>query len=324
MVVRSSMPRAAAPDSAVFSRQAVRRPGGGGDADAFGLAERHGVIVQAESSEDILQIGMAVGAGFVGVSGAVDVAVIDSDTRAWIGDADINQFDAKTGASPDQGVFVGAANEARMFSFAGAIAGGFVGVGAAVNVGVLKNDVNAEIRNGAMVTAQDDVEVNALAIKDIDGFVVAGAGGFVGVAGAVSVWSVGTTLDANYSDDAGNNGTNSLEIVKAKFDPGAMDIGNESIDVGPKHGLVTGDQVIYRKGEGNTAIGGLTDGQAYFVRMDGNMPRSTTRMNMQRTRRIPMAWCCLRALALAAMTHYPDRRAGCGATRCARFRSGPG
>ena len=257
--------------SGTFDGTLYDDPAVAGDADAFGLAERHGVIVQAESSEDILQIGIAVGAGFVGVSGAVDVAVIDSDTRAWIGDADINQFDAKTGADPDQGVFVGAANEARMFSFAGAIAGGFVGVGAAVNVGVLKNDVNAEIRNGAMVTAQDDVEVNALAIKDIDGFVVAGAGGFVGVAGAVSVWSVGTTLDANYSDDAGNNGTNSLEIVKVKFNPGAVDIGNESIDVGrTKHGLVTGDQVIYRKGEGNTAIGGLTDGQAYFVRMDGN------------------------------------------------------
>src|SRR4029077_8920019 len=39
------------------------------------------------------------------------------------------------------------------------------------------------------------------------GFVISGAGGFVGVAGAVSVWSVGSTLERNYSD-TNSNGTN--------------------------------------------------------------------------------------------------------------------
>jgi len=256
----------------VFALTGALEDNGGipGDADDFADGERHGVIVEAQSSERLTQIGIAVGAGFVGVSGAVDVAVIDSDTRAWIGNADINQTDAKTIADSDQGVFVGAANEARVFSFAGAVAGGFVGVGAAVNVGVLKNDVNAEIRSGATVTAKGDIEANALAIKDIDGMVIAGAGGFVGVAGAVSVWSVGTTLEANYTDDSGNNETNSLEVIKVEFDPGDVNTGSDTIDVGADHGLVTGDQIIYRKGDGNTAINGLADGQTYFVRMNGN------------------------------------------------------
>src|SRR5690606_16642882 len=133
---------------------------------------------QSQSSEDILQIAIAAGFGFVGVSGAVSVGVIDSDTQAWIGNADINQTDANAGAASGQGVYVGASNEVRINAFTGAVGGGFVGVGGAVNVGVVKNDVNAQIRSGAAVTARNDVEVNALGIKEVDNYVISGAGGF--------------------------------------------------------------------------------------------------------------------------------------------------
>ena len=251
-----------------------------GDADGFATDERHGVIVQAQSSEKFTQVGIAVGAGFVGVAGAVDVAVIDSDTRAWIGNADINQTDALTIADSNQGVFVGATNEARAFSFAGAIGGGFVGVGAAVNVGVLKNDVNAEIRTGATVNAKGDVEVNALAIKDIDGMVIAGAGGFVGVAAAVSVWSIGSELKSDYTNSDGSASQDSLERkVGYGIDPSAANVDgtNERLYFGYNTALTTGDKVTYRKGstydagdeatKENTAIQGLNDGQSYYVRV---------------------------------------------------------
>ena len=186
---------------------------GGDAANGFNTGTRHGMMVQAQSSEEILHIGVAAGAGFVGVSGAVNVSVIDSDTQAYIGNADINQTGANAGANANQGVYVGASNEARVITFTGAVAGGFVGVGGAVNVGVLKNDINAKIRNGAVVTARNDVEVNAMGIKEIDGFVISGAGGFVGVAGAVSVWSIGSTLERDYSDADGNSG-NAMEREK--------------------------------------------------------------------------------------------------------------
>ena len=227
---------------------------GGDDADGFNTAGRNGVIVQAQSSEDIVQVAIAAGFGFVGVSGAAGVNIIDSDTQAYIGNADINQFDGKTGADSDQGVYVGAANEARAITVSGAIAGGFVGVGGAVAVGLMKNDVNAKIRSGAAVNAKNDVEVNALAIKDIDGFVISGAGGFVGVAGAVSVWSVGAAFEPNYSDtnsDGSKNRTsNSLEKDRVRFDSGSSNVDTtaNNIDVGDLRDLRTGEQVKYRKG----------------------------------------------------------------------------
>ena len=164
----------------------------------FDTATRHGVVVQAESSETIKHFSVAAGGGFVGVSGAIDVSVVGSDTLAWIGNADINQTGDNAGAASAQGVYVGAADKAEVTAFAGAISGGFVGAAGAVNVGVLKNNVNAQIRNGAVVTAKGDVQVNALGIKDIDSYTFSGAGGFVGGAGSVSVFSVGDSLSDSY------------------------------------------------------------------------------------------------------------------------------
>ncbi|PYR22394.1 MAG: hypothetical protein DMF94_04905 [Acidobacteria bacterium] len=61
-------------------------------------------------------------------------------------------------------------------------------------------------------------------------------------------------------------------ILQVAFDPSASSIVNasdETIDLGAKHGLHTGDKVIYHKGEGGTEFG-LTDNKAYFVNVDGN------------------------------------------------------
>src|SRR5262249_58854049 len=42
-------------------------------------------------------------------------------------------------------------------------------------------------------------------LKDLSGFDVSGAGGFVGVGGAVSVWSVGTQIQKSTKDDQNND-----------------------------------------------------------------------------------------------------------------------
>jgi len=99
---------------------------GGDAADDFTTGTVHGLIVEAVSREEVLHLVIAAGAGFVGVAGAVGVTVIDSDTNAWIGNADINQ-----GGTPDadQSVYVNAANEARLTTLIVGAAGGFVGVG---------------------------------------------------------------------------------------------------------------------------------------------------------------------------------------------------
>lgn len=173
-----------------------------GGGSGFGTTEAHGVIVQAQSSEDIFHLAVAGAGGFVGVSGAVAVTLIDSDTTAYIGEnAWINGTGGNAGADLDQSVFVGASNDIKVTTFAVGAAGGFVGV----DVGSIKNDTSAKILSGAKVTAEKDVEVNALGIKELDGFTFSGAGGFVGLSAAVSVWSVGTTIEKNYSDSEGRS-----------------------------------------------------------------------------------------------------------------------
>ncbi|MEL6105485.1 MAG: right-handed parallel beta-helix repeat-containing protein, partial [Planctomycetota bacterium] len=177
-----------------------------GDGNGFNTASVRGLAVQADSGEDYKHLAIAAGVGFVGVAGGVSVTMIDSDTTALIdGGAMINQTGGNSGANSQQSVYVNAANEVRGFSFAGALAGGFVGVAGAVDVGSIKNDTLAQIGNGAVVTAENDVEVNALGIKDMQGFTFSGAGGAVALAAAISVWSVGETLDSNYSDNDGNS-----------------------------------------------------------------------------------------------------------------------
>ena len=51
--------------------------------------------------------------------------------------------------------------------------------------------------------ARQDVEVNGLSRKDVQTYALSAAGGFVGVAIAVSVWSVGTQTNSNYQDSGG-------------------------------------------------------------------------------------------------------------------------
>ena len=177
-----------------------------GDGDSFETTTAHGLVVQADTSEDILHIAAAAGAGFVGVAGGVAVTLIDSDTSAFIDEnADINQLNNNAGAENGQSVFVVAGNDVRAFSFAGSLAAGAGAVSGAVDVGRLKNDTSAEVRDGVQMAADENVEINALGIKDLQGYTFSFAPGLVALSGAVSVWSVGTPLEKDYSNDQGES-----------------------------------------------------------------------------------------------------------------------
>ncbi len=175
-----------------------------GDGNSFATSSQTGVLVQASSKEDVLHLAIAAAGGFVGVAGGVAVSLIDSDTIASIGDnTQINQ--SVVNPSSLQSVYVNAANEARITSFAGAIAGGAAAFGGAVEFGTLKNDTLAKVGDNADVYAANDVEVNALGIKDLDTYTFSGAGGVVGLTAAVSVWSIGVPLTKSYSDENGKS-----------------------------------------------------------------------------------------------------------------------
>ena len=177
----------------------------GDDADGFATSTAHGVIVQASSSEQIFHFAGAVGAGFVGVAGGVTVTLVDSNTSADIRDgAQINQTDTLN-ANGNQSVFVNAANEARIITFAGAAAGGAGAAAGGVDYGTLNNDTLAGIGKNANVNAKNDVEVNAIGIKELDALAFSAGVGAVGLAGTVSVWSIGVQLQKTYSDENGTS-----------------------------------------------------------------------------------------------------------------------
>ncbi|MFV0666095.1 MAG: hypothetical protein ACK5NS_20770, partial [Denitromonas sp.] len=155
-----------------------------------------GLMVEANSSEDLFSVAASGAGGFyAGVSGAVTVTSVDSDTTAVIGSgALINQ--GVTNGSATQDVNVSAKNHAKLDAYTGSLALGAVGAAGGVDVGTVKNDTTALIDNSAQVSAKRDVDVNALTSADIDSITVSAAGGLGAIAGGVSVYSVGSGLDA--------------------------------------------------------------------------------------------------------------------------------
>lgn len=176
----------------------------------FNTTTAHGVLVEANSSEDVFHLAIAAGGGFVGAAGAVSVDVLSAETKARIGNADINK-NGNTNPSGDQDVFVVAADRATVETYTLGLAGGFVGIGGSVDIGTLNNDTRAVIDNGADVHAADDINVNAVAYKELDTVTISAGGGFVGVAGSINVWSIGTTLNSSYENSEGDPPENSLD-----------------------------------------------------------------------------------------------------------------
>ncbi|MHB1242601.1 MAG: beta strand repeat-containing protein, partial [Gaiellaceae bacterium] len=163
----------------------------------------HGVSVRAESVEDVFGLAISAGAGYVGVAGAVSVEILTATTWASIGDGVL--VNLAPGAGADQDVSVAAISRTETFSLAGGLGAGFVGVGGAVDVGVLRTDTQAWIGDGSTVHAADDVAVTASAEKEILTIAVSVGAGFVGVSGSVSVWTIGATGSGAYDD--GTEGT---------------------------------------------------------------------------------------------------------------------
>ena len=163
----------------------------------------HGVIVQSQASEGILHIVAAGGGGFVGVSGAVGVTLIHTTTAASIGDTAIVNAD-QANASGVQDVYLNAADAVKTQTFIIGVGVGFVGISGAIDIGTLDANIDAEIGAHAQVKAKQNIEVNAVGLKDFRGFNASGAFGAVGVGGAVSVWSIGQDISAKTTDDKGN------------------------------------------------------------------------------------------------------------------------
>ena len=274
------------------------------DEGSFPTESLRGVAVQARSSEDLFGLGASIAGGvYVGVAGAVTVEVVDSDTLAHvIGGAEINQ-NTSADAHSQQSVNVSAVNELDVLSINGSAGGGGAGVGASVDVGVIRNDSTAVIGGiGTTVRAVDVVDVNALSRRELSGNTISAAAGAVGgLAGGISIYSVGGNFDGSYEAEADDGSTESSDALDGgddgnvvsmvedtvghvideftgqdgdeplEFGASAVNSSGDTINLGADHGLVTGDTVVYSAG-GGTSMGGLEDGRTYFLIVDENQP----------------------------------------------------
>ena len=114
--------------------------------NSFGkLGSFTGVAVQAASSENIFGITFSVAGGFVGVAVGVGVTLYDVTTQATVG----NGLTLTTNG----GVNVTAVDYAKTLTIGGGAAGGFVGVGGGVDIGVLKVNVLAQVGTGSITAS---------------------------------------------------------------------------------------------------------------------------------------------------------------------------
>jgi hypothetical protein len=152
-----------------------------------------GINVLANSNQSAFTLAVAGGGGlYVGIAGAVTLELVDSTVTAAIGDgAAINTINANAGAAATQDVVVTARDSTATLVIDGGVAGGLVGVAGAVDVGVFRNTAAASIGDGAVVNAKRHIAVSGLSNKAGSSTAVSAAGGIVGVAAGISIYSYG-------------------------------------------------------------------------------------------------------------------------------------
>jgi filamentous hemagglutinin family protein len=162
-----------------------------------------GVRVTADAKTNINQKAIAgAAAGSIGVAGSVAVNILNSETQAYIKDADVGSNVSKAGA-----VTVSANDNVEVDTTSGAVAIGLTaGVGASVAVNILKSRVTSSINN-AGVYSSSAVGVTANSKNNIDVTTVTGGGGFsAGISGAVVVNLVGSdVVDTTKGGDEAND-----------------------------------------------------------------------------------------------------------------------
>jgi filamentous hemagglutinin family protein len=150
------------------------------------------VAITARDDTEIVGVsGGGAGGGNVGVGAALDTAVVDKKVKAFVADDDDGADVASVKAAKEVRIDATSSDDivSVTMGFAG---GGSTGVGGAVSVGVVKNDVEAYIGKSASVDADGNVLVNAQ--DDVTAVLTAGAGAGGGTAGVGASLAVATLL----------------------------------------------------------------------------------------------------------------------------------
>ena len=156
------------------------------------------ISLDARNTEDLFNLSLqAAGGSYVGLAGATNVMNLTAITKAYTDTGvEINQKEGygKTG-SKDVSVTAGHEVKEMQNTVTAASGSGGASVGAAVDVGNIKTQTNAFLGDGNKVAAGGSVTVDA---KDnmhgIQSNAISAAIGSFGLAGSISVYSVGSTM----------------------------------------------------------------------------------------------------------------------------------
>ena len=156
------------------------------------------ISLNAQSSEDIFNLSLqAAGGSYAGLAGATNVMNLTAITKAYTDTGvEINQK-AGYGKDGSKDVSVTAGHEVQKMenTVTAASGSGGASVGAAVDVGNIKTQTNAFLGDGNKVASGGSVTVEA---KDnmhgIMSNAISAAIGSFGLAGSISVYSVGSTM----------------------------------------------------------------------------------------------------------------------------------
>ncbi|MFM6155609.1 MAG: beta strand repeat-containing protein [Sphaerospermopsis kisseleviana] len=218
----------------------------------------YGLAVQAISQEK-LGVGIGtVGVGIGGFAATVAVNLFADNTQAYIQESAINVNHPST--NTEQSVYVKAFNESTIDVKAGALGVGGVGIGAAIDVTMMKNATTAYIGPGdsrVIAHALKDVIVEATTQKNFDSTVVAGAGGAgFAVSGAVSILNI----DSGMSSDGQESAADTQSILDTNLNSangmGNGNISTRSVSINSQP-LVKGTTAFITTGKGGSVdVGG--------------------------------------------------------------------
>ena len=171
-----------------------------------------GLAITAINKDDLETIGVSAGAaGTVAVNIGGSVNVLSNDTFAYVASgAKVNKAtDTTDAATSDQSVLVAAGNDLYHMTIGGAASfAGTAAVTPGASVPVITNNTKAYIDDGAVVKAENDIQVLADSTVDILSIAAGvGGGGTVGIGVSAGVIVINNTTHAYIGDSDHVDGT---------------------------------------------------------------------------------------------------------------------
>ncbi|OYW21844.1 MAG: hypothetical protein B7Z52_00345, partial [Burkholderiales bacterium 12-64-5] len=190
--------------------------------------------IRADSEfEQEVYAATAAAAGGAGIAGTINVVLAKGTTDAQIGTGVQINSDTAFGGTDAQDVYIDADDRIAVDNAVGGLGVGLggVGVGAAVDVVLVRSGASATVATGAQITADGDISVTADSVRDVESTTVAAAGGLsAGIAGAVSVISIGTRPDGDASDNTTGSVGKVTELASRSATGNQIDSDTDSAD----------------------------------------------------------------------------------------------